>query len=67
MATAVAVLCCGFAITQAFTVGVIVVTCSFYLYFGDFNARLVVEAADEKSEKELLLSGMGSAPAAEKA
>eukprot|EP00966_Prymnesium_polylepis_P306408 7080365-Prymnesium_polylepis.1 len=48
LATLVATLCCTFQITQAFTVGVLVVTCSFYLYFGDHN-RLLLEGAPDAS------------------
>ena len=52
----------GFTLTRPFAIGSAVVCCSFYLYFGDFNAKLVLEPAAEKSEKVGLLSASASAP-----
>ena len=47
LAAIASALCCGFVVTTPFAVGLAVVSCSFYLYFGPHNA--VLAAADEKS------------------
>ena len=46
LATIVSTMCCSFQITQAFTVGVLIVSSSFYLYFGHQNKMLLDCAAD---------------------
>ena len=50
-----------FVLTRPFVIGVAVVCCSFYLYFGPFNADLQrVEDADAASKEALLEDGNGS-------
>ena len=45
LAAIASTLCCGFVVTPPFAVGLAVVCCSFYLYFGPHNT--VLAANDE--------------------
>lgn len=55
LATIVATLCCTFEVSHPFAVGVLVVTCSFYLYFGEHN-KVLLEGVTDASINALACS-----------
>mmetsp|Transcript_63678 Transcript_63678/g.105886 ORF Transcript_63678/g.105886 Transcript_63678/m.105886 type:complete len:337 (+) Transcript_63678:115-1125(+) len=61
LSTLASVICCGFSISQSFVVGVAIVLCAMFLYFGEHNKLLVVhdtiasqEPASPHDEEALL-------------